>query len=299
MVAGRTVNEIYACKLGDFRNWHCFQGLSTDSYAASRGSDGVFTGAATHLGHPIFFREDCIEKVYPSPSGAHQIVTTAARGVQKGCWRSLVTVGETLYYKSRSDVCAYTGALPVSVSRALGDAAYDDARAGALGGLYCLSMRGADGAWALFTYDTDRGIWHKEDGTKALCFAQMDGQLYWIDEDTGKLWSNGGTGGVKEEPFPWSATSGVMGYALPEQKYLSRFVIRSEVPEGSAIELAIRYDDGPWLERGTYEGTGLRSFVLPVAPRRCDHLQLRLRGRGQVKIYSIAKYIQRGSDAVM
>ena len=33
------VNEIYASKLGDFKNWNCFMGISTDSYAASVGSD--------------------------------------------------------------------------------------------------------------------------------------------------------------------------------------------------------------------------------------------------------------------
>ncbi|NLU24671.1 MAG: hypothetical protein GXW99_08225, partial [Clostridiales bacterium] len=44
---GVTVNEIYASKLGDFKNWNCFAGLSTDSYAAARGADGPFTGAAT------------------------------------------------------------------------------------------------------------------------------------------------------------------------------------------------------------------------------------------------------------
>ena len=45
MTDGEAVNEIYASKLGDFRNWRCFEGLSTDSYAAARGSDGAFTGA--------------------------------------------------------------------------------------------------------------------------------------------------------------------------------------------------------------------------------------------------------------
>ena len=58
LVDGKAVNEIYASKLGDFKNWRCYQGLSTDSYAAGRGADGPFTAAATHLGHPLFFREE-------------------------------------------------------------------------------------------------------------------------------------------------------------------------------------------------------------------------------------------------
>lgn len=84
LVDGETVNEIYASKLGDFKNWNCFAGLSTDSYAAARGSDGPFTGAADYLGSPIFFKEDCLERVYPSASGAHQIVTTRCSGVRPG-----------------------------------------------------------------------------------------------------------------------------------------------------------------------------------------------------------------------
>ena len=46
---GETINEIYASKLGDFKNWHTFEGISTDSYAATVGSDGAFTGAISYL----------------------------------------------------------------------------------------------------------------------------------------------------------------------------------------------------------------------------------------------------------
>ena len=61
---GQVVNELYACKLGDFKNWNCYMGISTDSYAVSLGSDGQFTGAITHAGYPIFFKENCMHKVY-------------------------------------------------------------------------------------------------------------------------------------------------------------------------------------------------------------------------------------------
>ena len=60
---GEVVNEIYACKLGDFKNWNCFMNLSTDSYVVGVGSDGPFTGAVTHLGYPLFFKENCFHKV--------------------------------------------------------------------------------------------------------------------------------------------------------------------------------------------------------------------------------------------
>ena len=40
---GEVVNEIYCSKLGDFKNWECFMGISTDSWTASCGTDGQWT----------------------------------------------------------------------------------------------------------------------------------------------------------------------------------------------------------------------------------------------------------------
>ena len=105
-VNGNMVNEIYASKLGDFKNWNSFAGISTDSYAVTVGTDGQFTGAITHLGYPIFFKEGCMHKVY-GDSLPFGVQDTACRGVQKGCGGSLAIVNEVLYYKSRSAVCAY------------------------------------------------------------------------------------------------------------------------------------------------------------------------------------------------
>ena len=97
---GQTVNEIYASALGDFRNWQRFQGLSTDSYAVSLGADGPFTGAAEHLGYPVFFREGYIHKIYGSYPAAFRLQSTPCPGVQRGSAASLALVGQLLYYKS-------------------------------------------------------------------------------------------------------------------------------------------------------------------------------------------------------
>lgn len=296
MVDGKPVNEIYASKLGDFKNWNCYMGLSTDSFAVGRGADGVFTGAITHQGHPLFFRENCIERVYPSSTGAHQIVTVEGRGVQKGCWRSLAIVGETVFYKSRKGVCAYSGSLPVSVSAALGDVEYDNARAGAVGSLYYISMRKVeDASWHMFVLDTARDIWHRQDNTYAMMFEEMDGDLYYINLPGNQLMRC--SGGEQAKEIEWYVTSGVIGFDLAENEYISRFVIRCDT-EGS-VHLEIQYDeDGVWIDKGTWLGRGLGSFVLPVAPRRCDHLRYRLSGDRAIKIFSITKYVERGSDTM-
>ena len=68
--------------------------------------------------------------------------------------------------------------------------------------------------------------------------------------------------------------------------------------KGAKCALAIEYDsDGNWIEQGVIYGHGTDSFIIPVIPQRCDHFRIRLSGEGDVKIYSIAKMIEQGSDA--
>ena len=93
-------HEVYASKLGDPLNWNVFEGISTDSYAATIGSDGDFTAAATYSGYALFFKEHTIHKVYGNKPSNIQIHTQEAPGVMKGCNESVRLVGTTLIYLS-------------------------------------------------------------------------------------------------------------------------------------------------------------------------------------------------------
>jgi len=298
LVDGRTVNEIYCCALGDFRNWNRFLGISTDSYAASVGSDGPWTGAVTHLGCPIFFKENCMHKVHISPTGAHSVVETACRGVEAGSCKSLAVVGERLLYRSPAGIMAYDGSLPQCIGGALGDVPYRNAVAGALGDKYYVSMTDGEGKGHLFVYDTRRGFWHREDDTRVLQFARVGSELYFVD-DRGRLMCVCGSEGESEGPIHWQADTGIMGYTTVEQKYVSRFLLRMRLEEGACVDAYIRYDSrGDWHHGGHAEGSGLGTFLLPVRPLRCDHFEVRLQGTGDVCLYSFARVFERGSDAV-
>jgi hypothetical protein len=66
---------------------------------------------------------------------------------------------------------------------------------------------------------------------------------------------------------------------------------------GAELTVYAQYDTEPeWVALGSIRGTGLQSFSLPLRLRRCDHLRLRLEGEGDVKLYSITKTIQEGSE---
>lgn len=294
---GEVVNEIYASKLGDFKNWNCFAGISTDSYVASVGTDGQFTGAITHLGYPLFFKENCIHKVYGNYPANYQIQTTNCRGVQKGSAKSLAMVNETLFYKSRSAVCAYDGSFPQEVSSALGDLTYGNAVAGALGNKYYISMQGADNQYNLFVFDTAKGMWHREDDTQAVEFCNTRGELYFIDYKDNQIKTVLGSGDLIEDSVPWEAVTGILGTDSPDKKYISRVDVRVSLDIGTRLSFFIEYDSsGDWEHVYTMEGTTLRTFAIPIRPKRCDHMRLKITGQGEAKIYSICKTIEQGSD---
>ncbi|MBR1457457.1 MAG: hypothetical protein IJ594_09925 [Oscillospiraceae bacterium] len=294
---GETVNEIYASALGDFRNFHQFLGLSTDSWAASVGSDGEFTGAVSYLGHPCFFKENGVHVVTVSAIGAHRVDETVCRGVQRGSARSLQVVGESLYYKSREDVCVWQGGFPQSVSAALGGEAYREAAAGAIDGRYYISMCDASDRWHLFTFDTERGIWYREDDLHARCFAAADGELYCLEADTGRVLALKGTVGEPEESLRWMAESGILHYQTADRKYVSRYALSLRMRQPASLSIYLRYDsDGDWELSGQVALSGTGTVTVPIRPRRCDHLQLRLVGEGEVKLYAITRVLELGSD---
>ena len=303
---GKTVNEIYASKLGDFKNWNCFMGISTDSYAASCGTDGQWTGAITHLGYPLFFKENCLHKVYGTFPSNFQIQTTTCRGVQKGSGGSMAIVNEVLYYKSRGGVCVYDGSLPEEISAAFGGEIYSDAVGGGHRNKYYLSMKDSGGTWCLFVYDTRLGTWHKEDATHAEAWGSCRDEMYYIDASDKKIRTVLGRGTKDTSPISWMAETGTImalttSSNYPEwisnKKFVGRMLIRMSLDAGATMQVYIQYDSsGVWEKLWYMTGKNLRTFSFPVRPHRCDHFRLKLEGTGGAKIYSITKTLERGSD---
>lgn len=292
---GEVVNEIYASKLGDFKNWNCSMQISTDSWVGGVGTDGQFTGAITHMGYPLFFKENCVHKVYGNYPANFQIQTTACRGVQKDCQKSLAIVNETLLYKSRSGVCAYDGSLPTEVSYVMGNEAYSEAVGGSHGNKYYISMKDNIGKYHLFVYDIAKGMWHKEDDLQVDCFCSCRGELYAISD--GKIITMLGSGAQDTEDVEWMVQTGEIGISSPDAKYISRLTLRMSMDVGAEVSIFAQYDfSDEWESLCVLTSTNLRSFSIPIRPKRCDHMKLRIEGVGNAKIYSITKTIEQGSE---
>ena len=296
-------HEIYCCKLGDVKNWNCFMGIATDSWAVTIGSDGKFTGAITYLGYPIFFKEDCLIKISISGTGGHQTKETRCRGVQKGSERSLAILNETLYYKSSTCICAYAGSLPASISDALGEVRYSDAVASTIDNRYYISMKDKNGEYTMFVFDSATGLWCKEDDTEVLYFCKHGDDLYYIDVKDNKMKSVKGTllYDVKEKEmegnFGWFAESGLIGYTSPDNKYISKINVRISLDFGTNVDFYLQYDSsGEWEHKFNMSGKGTKTFTIPVIPKRCDHFKYRIVGKGGCKVHSITKTMEQGSD---
>lgn len=305
---GGGINELYCSKLGDFKNWRTYQGVSTDAWAASVGTDGEWTGCIAYDGYPTFFKEKYIHKVYISSTGAHQVSAQEARGVQKGCSRSLAVCNETLYYKNRIGIMAYTGSVPSNVSECFGNEFYTDAVAGSLGNKYYVSMKNGSED-VTFCYDTVKNIWHRESPTKAICYANYVDNLMWEDNQNYVHYTYIVNNSLviaetdptlfAVEPIEWMAETGIIGFEQPDEKYISRYNVRMKLEDGASVTMFIEYDsDGDWHNKGTITAPGMRSVTLPVLPVRCDHMKVRFVGSGRCRIYSIARILETGSDVV-
>ena len=293
-------NVIYACKLGDPTNWFSYRGIAADSYAVTVGSDGAFTGAATCMGYALFFKENTLHKLCGTKPSDFQLTSLRCRGVAKNAARSLCVLNETLYYLSPDGVMAWDGSIPTKVSAVL-DASrlanVQSAVGGALDGRYYLHISrtaGTQGQTRLLVYDTERGLWHEED----VCSCDMastggqlylwDGQALWAaDPSRESDWQS--TEGV-EQQVSFELVTGDIGQDGAEQRYLSRLTLRLDAACDSTVEVALSYDGGPWETVASLTAReARRSYDLPLVPRRHSTLRLRLRGKGQITLRSLAK----------
>ena len=327
MVNGAVVNEIYASKLGDFKNWHSFMGLSTDSYTVSVGTDGKFTGACTLRGVPMFFKEGCVHKVSGSMPSNYSMSTTVLRGVEEGSERSMVITGETLYYKGRTEIMAYDGTLPQAISTPLGPEikTMHNARAGAFGNKYWICLEDADGFFRLYVWDTLRGVWHRMEDMQLEYFAAQDDSLYAVRVYQGldgapeiyELQDLNGIDGDPADPPDALAIMGPFGYEMEDQKYLGRMNLRLQLGVESGVEVYLQYN-GPgdtWLQDGgdnpdpttiwykvaQIDGPEdghepVKTVMLPILVARCDHFRIGFQFYGRVKLISMGRVYMGGAD---
>ena len=292
---GAEGTTIYASALGDPKNFYLYDGLSTDAYSVAVGTDGEFTGCIAYSSTVLFWKEDCVHKVIGSTPSTYEIYTYTVPGVQAGSEKSLVVINETLFYKGRNGVYAYTGGTPELISENFGTRRFSNAAAGSDGERYYISMQGEGDAWELYVFDALRGVWLREDDTHALDFAQLDGALYYLDADTGKVMICG-RDYEEEGRLDWSATLCQMDETTHGRKIYSKLYLRAQMEQGSWLKVEISADGAPFRQVFLTHNERAKTAQIPILPTRCDNFRIRLSGRGVCLFKSLVREYSVGSE---
>ena len=207
----------------------------------------------------------------------------------------MAIINETLFYKGRNGVYAYTGGTPELISENFGTRRFFDAVAGTDGERYYISMRTEAGDWELYVFDTAQGIWLREDFTHAADFAQLNGTLYFLDANSGKVMMCG-QDNEEEGRLPWNATLCQMDETTHGRKIYSRLYLRAEMEQGSWLRVEISVDGAPFRQVFITHNERAQTAQIPILPTRCDNFRVRLSGKGFCLLKSIVREFTVGSE---
>lgn len=302
-------NSIYCCKQGDIKNWQAYgDGIATDSYYAVTGCEGDFTGIAVQNDSVIFFKENWIMKLYGTKPSNYTLSKYNVSGVAKGSSKSIVWINGVLYYMSKNGICQYqTGAQPVVVSKsAFGNEQYKNAVAGRHENKYYMSAENEQGEFVLFVFDTDAGLWHKEDDMQMIETCTYNQILYFVDKfgyinsasENSMVDSMNELGEVqKESCFDWFCETGDLYDSEFMMKHICRIRIGVKSDKGTWLKVLVKYaESNDWIKFSEITFDRKKAQIIPLAVRRTEYMRLRIEGVGQCKIYGIDIEYSTGSD---
>lgn len=287
-------NTIYASKLGDPTNWQYYQTTSLDSFAAEQGSDGEWTGVGAYNSHLLFFKEDCIHKVYGSYPAEYQIATVNCNGIEKGSHKSVAYLNGRLMYKSRIGIMAYDGGLPGLMSINFGRTKYKNAVAGTDGDKYYVCLEQTDGEHVLMVYDANYELWHKQDNVDLTDLVYLDGHVLFSCKADPKVYVVDADEPINEE-IEWVAEFGPYDEYLENKKVYSKMKLRYKMPRGSSFKVLVSIDEGKWHVVDHISESDDRVQEIHITPTRCDCFGIRLEGKGYCKIKSLVRELRQST----
>ena len=283
-------NTIYASSLGLPNDFYSYDGLSTDSYAVAVGSDGDFTAICAYGDAVLCWKEDCLHKVLGDYPAEYYINEYKIAGVQKGSSRSLAIINDTLYYKGVFGVYAFAGSVPSLVSYNLGNGVFTDGTGGGHNNRYYLSVLDESVNPMLLVYDLLHGLWMKEDNVYADAFATVNSVLYMLSDGT--LYEVG----AGDESVSWMAEFVPFDETSHARKGYTRLLLRLDMGAKSHMRIEVKEDRSVWREVFTRTATDEMTLSVPLRIGRCDRFAVRLSGKGEVTVRSMAREFFAGSE---
>ena len=243
----------------------------------------------------LFFKEDYIHKVYGSKPATYQVESAQCHALEKGSDKSIAIINETVLYKSRLGIMAYSGGIPVLISDNFGTDKYVDAVAGTDGIKYYVSLI-RDGAPELLVFDMEKTLWHKEDSVRVRDFCYHNGKLLYINDDDGVIYEMASDKPMPEETdIKWRAQLGPFDEFIEDKKIYSKIKMRMKLAELAEVDVYISIDDGEWEWQEHVIADRETAHFLPIVPRRCNRFAVKLEGRGYCKVESLVREYRQGT----
>ena len=80
-------------------------------------------------------------------------------------------------------------------------------------------------------------------------------------------------------------------------KYISRLTLRMAMDMDAEVRVLAMYDfSQDWEQVCVITSDSFRSFSIPIRPKRCDRMRLRIEGTGPARIYSVTKTLEQGGE---
>lgn len=296
-------NKIYASEWGYPINFtQNTTDTQKDPWDTEVAEDGEWTGIISYSGALLAFKEHVMYKIVGTMPENYTVYTYHVEGIKKGCHKSAVIIGEVLYYMGPGGVYAYSGSVPQLISENFGTRVYSDAVAGTEGRKYYISAKRPDGdldVWDLHVLDTEKGIWLREDHLEVYDFARYKSKLYALDSQGRMLVFGSGN-----ETISWYAVTAKL-YEDIRTQYInipiehhsySRFVIRVELDAGSTFNVETSYDGEAFTLCYKQLASRGQVYNVPIVPRRCDNMRIRLSGTGYFRLLGIVRAVHGGSS---
>jgi hypothetical protein len=293
---GAKGDEVYCSRLDDFKNWHTFFGVATDSWNKASRSRGDFTAGIAYKGYPTFFKEQEMFRVYGSSALDFDLYSEGHIGVKDGAGSSLAIAAEALFYYSPDGFAVSYGGTPQLMGAPLGDnLKFAEVYGAGDSSKYWAATTNALGEERLYVYNTLLSQWYIEDDFKTRWFDYDKGKIFAAETD-GNWWLMG----EQATPLPEGATIEPAFDSFVEfadftteddnKRSLNKVLIEIDFPGDAAswLEVLVRYDHiGEWTSLCTVTPAEKRAHKIPVIPRRNDHFQLKLKGHGDWRIYNL------------
>ena len=145
----------------------------------------------------------------------------------------------------------------------------------------------------MLLYDSNTGLWLREDDTRCVDFARIGKQVYFLT-DGGEVYLS--DGGSDDPDVPWEIQLTPFYETADGKKRYRKLVLRLEMAAGAWMRVLIRCDGGAWREAGKVLGGQAGLKEIQIIPKRCDKFEIKLTGKGPCTLKELIREFFVGGD---